>query len=147
MLNSQEVEKNLLNAHGVFEYTVDGGSLIAPAYKYTYFLDMGDRTTAILLGRGADNAIRETGVYLDFKYGREFWGDDVSIGGDVEATYFYLGERWEGKAGSVTGIVNVYQKAVYIEFDFVAHRNSLSKHIKGYCILEANNASLSGGSV
>ncbi|GGL31756.1 hypothetical protein GCM10009091_12060 [Pseudomonas brenneri] len=76
-----------------------------------------------------------------------FGGDDLAIGGDVEAIFYYLGELWEGKVGRVTGIVNVYQKAAFIEFDFVAHRNSLDKHIKGCCILEANNASLSGGSV
>jgi hypothetical protein len=134
MLDIQEIEQNLLNATGKFEYTVDDGAVVVPAYKYAHF-DPAGGDFAVFVGRSTSVAYNETGVFIGFKKMPEFWGVDVPLGENITATYKQFGYNWENGTGTVTGFFRTSEQKVFIQFDFVAHRNSDSKRIKGYCIL------------
>ncbi|MBT2371064.1 hypothetical protein [Pseudomonas fluorescens] len=141
MLDSQEIENKLLSASGRFEYTVDGGAVVIPTYKYASFY-MGN-THTFFVGRDTDVAIQETGVHMAFTYesAASFWGVDTSLGGGIVANFHSVGEVWRGQTGIVTGIFSSSQKTVFIQFDFMAHRDSRSKHVKGHFILKADGVS------
>lgn len=134
MLDIQEIEQSLLNATGKFEYTVDDGVVIVPAYKYAHF-DPADGDFAVFVGRDTSIAHKETGVYIQFRKTPEFWGVDVPFGGGITAYYKSYGNTWHSGKGAVTGFFSTSEQKVFIQFDFMAHQNSNSKRIKGYCIL------------
>jgi len=134
MLDIQKVEQNLLNATGKFEYTVDDGVVIVPAYKYAHF-DPAGGDFAVFVGRNTSVAHNETGVYIRFQKTPEFWGVDVPLEGDISASYVEYGNTWPTEAGTVTGYYSTAERKVFIQFDFMARRNSVGRHIKGYCIL------------
>ncbi|MNF79974.1 hypothetical protein D3C84_622050 [compost metagenome] len=134
MLDIQNVEKSLLNATGKFEYTVDGGAVVVPAYKYAHFDSEGD-AYAVFIGRNTSTINNETGVYVSFQNTPDFWGVDVPLGDNVTASYRMLGSNWEGQTGSVTGFFRTSERRAIIQFDFMAHRASSSLHIKGSFIL------------
>ena len=145
MMNINAIDRELLNAEGKFEYTVEAGAVISPAHKYAYYDVAG--TSTIFLGKDTDTAIRETGVFLIFQNEVDFWGVDVLIGGNVTAIYKFLGEDWGGQMGHVTGMFNTSQKTAFIKFEFTAFRNGLSKNVSGHFILTSSHLSSSTDAV
>lgn len=104
VLDSQGVGGGSLNtsAAGVFEYAINGGGVLKPAYEYTYFYVGGSNT--IFIGRNTDSATKETGG-LTFKSVREFFGVKIQIDGNVQAVFKELGNDWVGQSGTVTGCI------------------------------------------
>lgn len=141
MLDSQEVEKNLLNAQGKFEYTVDGGVVVIPVNKYAHFFQ--NRTYTVFIGRDTDSDVQQTGVHLLFTYDKslEFWGVDAPPVRDLIANFYNAGEVWGSQAGSITGMFSSSQRAAFFQFDFTAQRNSQVKHIKGRLLLKESDFS------
>jgi|GEM_PF-2075133 len=119
MLDIQKLEQDPLNATGKFEYTIDNGSVIVPAYKYAHF-DPAGGDFAVFVGRNTNGASNETGVYIRFNRTPEFWGVDVPLGENITATFKDSGSSWQAETGVVTGFFRTSEQKVFIQFDFMA---------------------------
>ncbi len=135
MLDEEKIELHLKEAVGRFEYTVNGGALITPVYKYVYY-DPSQGVPAMFIGRDTPNSLNETGVAIKLA-GNRFWGDRVSLGSEVSARYFSRAQTWDVRSGTVSGMYNHLGPGSIFEFDFIAVKAEEHRHIKGHFILKA----------
>lgn len=134
MLDKEKIEQRVKEAVGRFEYNVNGGALIRPAYKYVYY-DPSSGVPAMFMGRDTPNAMNEAGVAITLA-GDRFWGDKVSLGSDVSAHYFSRAHNWDVRSGTVSGMYHHRGPGSVFEFDFIAVNGNEQRHIIGHFILE-----------
>jgi len=136
MLGDHELEKSLAAAVGRVEYKVDGGELIVPDYKFAAFDVGGTDYYNFFVGRDAEFQNTDTGVYFTFEGMRQLWGVDTPLDSWVRANYHENGGVWSGWSGTVSGMFVAGYRQVFFYFDFMAHKDSQSKHISGNLILK-----------
>lgn len=137
MLNDHELERGLTEAVGRVEYKVDGGEVILPTYKFATFDAGGTAYYHFFVGRDAEAQNNDTGVYITINGVRELWGVDIPLSSRISANYHEKGVVWRGKSGALSGMFVAGYHQVFFYFDFMAHKDSQSKHISGTVILKS----------